>query len=95
MHGPSDSLDQAHPRLRGTKRSRAWTVICCFAVAPVAGMLASRLVPSQFAMFASVAAIWTSMYPIALLNRRESWWAHWARGVFISLGFWIVARWLR
>lgn len=94
MHGPSSHSAEPHQRLRGTRWSRAWTVICCFAVAPVAGIVASRLAPVRFAMFASVVAIWTSMYPIALLNRREPWWAHWARGLFVAIGFWIVARWL-
>ena len=93
MHDSSERLEQPHPRLRGTKRSRILTVICCFAVAPVAGILASRLVP-RFEVFASLVAIWVSMYPIALLNRRDPWWAHWARGVVIALGFWVVSQWL-
>jgi hypothetical protein len=94
MRDSPERLEQPHARLRGTRRARILTVIGCFAVAPAAGIVASRLVLPQFAMFASVAAIWASMYPIALLNRRDPWWAHWLRGAFLALGFWIVAQWL-
>lgn len=86
--------DKATPdgRLRGTRRSRIAIVVACFIVAPLAGLGASWLVAPRFTAVASVCAIWVALYPIARINRREAWWAHWLRGVVMVLGFWIATR---
>lgn len=60
--------------------------------ATVAGLIAQRLAPAGMGDAAALCAAWIALYPIPRLKPTIPWWMHWAQGVGILLGFWLVTR---
>jgi uncharacterized membrane protein YccC len=77
---------------------RGWrhlhVALLCFSLASVVALIVQRLVPPPATDLALVCAIWITFYPVARLKRSEPWWAHWARGIVILVGFLLARRFL-
>jgi hypothetical protein len=67
-------------------------VLLCFALASVVAFVVQHTVPQPATDLAMMCAIWITFYPVARLKRTEPWWAHWARGIVILLGFLLARR---
>lgn len=70
-------------------------IIGCFIVASLAGLAVSRGVREPASDAVTVIVVWIAFYPISRLNPRTRWWAHWARGAIILVGFLIARRLFR
>jgi len=71
---------------------RLHVVLLCFALASVVAFVVQRVVPPPTTDLALLCAVWITFYPIAGLKQSEPWWAHWARGSVILIGFWVAMR---
>ena len=84
------------PQDPGAWWPRGWrrlhVVLLCFALASVVALIVQRLVPAPATDLALLCAIWITFYPVARLKRSEPWWAHWARGIVIFVGFLLAQR---
>lgn len=73
---------------------RLHVVLLCFALAALVALIVQRLVPPPATDLTLGCAIWITFYPVARLKRTEPWWAHWARGIVIVIGFALAQRFL-
>jgi hypothetical protein len=58
--------------------------------------LAARFMwPAGLAGIAAFCAAWIGLYPLARVNRAVPGWAHWARGAFVLVVFWLLTLFAR
>jgi hypothetical protein len=88
--GDSGQVDSGAWWPRGWRRSHV--VLLCFVLASVVAFAVQRAVPPPATDVVLLCAVWITFYPVARLKRSEPWWAHWARGIVILIGFWIAVR---
>lgn len=84
---PNDAYQEALSVVAPTRR-RAWfVVIRSFVIAGIAAGTIVRFTDPPLSDVLTVTIAWICFYPVARLNPRQPWWAHWARGAVILFAF--------
>ena len=84
-----------HDSPTSRSRHRLLVVVRSFAIAAFAAMVITRVMSPPIGDFVVVCVTWIAFYPVARLNPKASWWAHWARGIVVLIGFLLALRYFR